>query len=351
MRTLIIGAGAVGSVIGAYMARNGGQVTIADGWFHHVEAIRRHGLRVEAVEQDFAIDVEALHLDELPKFGGADLVVLAGKSYDTRMLALLGRENMHDTTVVMSAQNGMNDCVVSEIVGAERTVGCVVAMAVDLLEAGLVRRTSQADVAALTIGHLRPEHMRDLTPFAEALGALGRVDVAPDIWPERWGKLTLNSMSNGLAGLTGLRSELLWSSENVLDVAIALAHETAMVAAASGVYAAPVLGRITHDTLLDADRRGNPAWCEALNIMREIASVRVGRRGNRASLLQDIEKGRRTEIRHLNGWVAARGAALGVAAPTHAKIVSEIETVERRERPAAGRNADVLVASVRDLYG
>jgi len=49
--------------------------------------------------------------------------------------------------------------------------------------------------------------------------------------------------------------------------------------------------------------------------------------------------------------VAARGAALGVEAPTHTKIVSEVEPVERRERPAAERNADVLVASVRDLYG
>ena len=351
MRTLIIGAGAVGSVIAAYVARDGGEVTVADGWFHHVETIRRHGLRVEAVERDFTVDVDALHLDELRTFGRADLVVLAGKSYDTRMLALLGREHTHATSVVMSAQNGMNDGIVSEIVGAERTVGCVVAMAADLLDAGLVRRTSQADVAALTIGHLRREDTRDLTPFAEVLGGLGRVDLASNIWPERWGKLILNSMSNGLAGLTGLRSGHLWSSDTILDVAIALAHETAMVAAASGVSAAPVLGRIAHGTLLDADRRGNPAWCEVLKTMREIASDRVGKRGNRASLLQDIEKGRRTEIHHLNGWVVATGAALGVATPTHAKMVSEVETVERRERPAAEGNAQDLVASVRRIYG
>src|SRR5689334_21166920 len=112
---------------------------------------------------------------------------------------------------------------------------------------------------------------------------LGRVDLASNIWPERWSKLSINSRSKGLAVLTGLRSAHLWSSDTVLDVAIALAHETAIVASASGVSAAPVRGRIAHGSLFVADRRGNPAWCEVLKTMREIASDRVGKRGNRAS--------------------------------------------------------------------
>ena len=350
MRTLIIGGGAIGSTVAAYLTRAGAAVTMADGWFHHVEAIRRDGLRVEAVEGDLVVAVDAIHLDDLARAGPADLVLIAGKSYDTRLFALLAREHLHDGTIVMSAQNGMNDAQVADIIGADRTEGCVVAMAADLLDAGHVRRTSPESVSALTIGHLRPGDIRDLNLCAELLGALGNVTVVDDLWPERWGKLCLNTMSNAMAGLTGLRSDQLWSDDAILDVVTALAHETATVAAASGVSAAPVLGRIPHRTLLAAARRGNEAWREVLSAMQSVSAERVGKRGNRASLLQDIEKGRRTEIHHLNGWVAKRGHALGVPTPTHARIVSDVETVEAYRRPPAVENAKSLIELVRRTY-
>ncbi|WP_236791966.1 ketopantoate reductase family protein [Amycolatopsis sp. GM8] len=351
MRTLIIGAGAVGSTLGGYLARGGRDVTIADGWPRHVEAVRARGLRVEAVEGDFEVELPAIHLDELAGFGPADLIVVASKSYDTRMMALLAREHLHDGTVVMSAQNGMNDALLASVVGHDRVIACVVALGADLVVPGVVRRSSETSVTPAVFGPLWPgADAGAAARIRDHFLPLGAVKAVNDAWPERWGKLTLNSMSNALAGLAGHRSDTLWTEPLSLDVIVALGHETAMVAEAEGIAAAPVLGRISHATLLEATATSTPAWQEALDQMRRIGDARRGRKSNRASLLQDIEKKRRTEIHYLNGWIAGRGAELGVATGTHLRIVEELRSVEAGERPPALVNVEKLAAEVREWY-
>lgn len=351
MRTLIIGAGAVGSILGGYLARGGRDVTIADGWPQHVEAVRARGLRVEAVEGDFEVEVPAIHLDELAGFGPADLIVVASKSYDTRMMALLAREHLKDGTVVLSAQNGMNDELLGSVVGRDRVVACVVALGADLVAPGVVRRSSETSVTLAIFGPLWPGgELATAEGIRAHFTPLGSVKAVEDAWPERWGKLTLNTMSNALAGLAGLRSDRLWSESLSLDVLVALGHETAMVAKASGIVAAPVLGRISHSALLAATATSTPAWHDVLDQMRQIAGARHGRKSNRASLLQDIEKHRRTEVHYLNGWIATRGAELGVDTPTHLMIVEELRSVEAGERPPALANVEKLAVRVRDWY-
>jgi len=351
MRVLVIGGGGVGSVLAGYLARDGRDVTVADGWFAHIEKIRHSGLVVQAVEGEFVAHPPAIHFDELAGFGCADVIVIAGKSYDTRMLAFLAREHIGAHTVVMSAQNGMNDASVAAIVGDDRMVACVVALGADLMEPGLVRRSSAEDAPSIIIGHLAPGRDRSVIErLGDMFSPLGGVKVVDDAWPERWGKLTLNSMSNALAGLTGLWSDRMWSEPLTLDIIIALGHETASLAEAEGIASAPVLGRIPQSLLIAADSVEGDAWAEVAAEMRAISAERVGKKANRASLLQDIMRGRRTEIDYLNGWIARRGSELGVATPTHARMVDELKSVEAGERPPALDNAVGLAQAVREWY-
>ncbi|MCU1437162.1 MAG: 2-dehydropantoate 2-reductase [Naasia sp.] len=351
MKTLIIGGGAVGSTLAGYLARAGRDVTIADGWFQHVEAVRENGLRVQAVEGDFVTDVRAIHLDELVDYGTADLLLVAGKAFDTRMQALLAREHLHDGTVVMSSQNGMNDAVIGDIVGHDRMVACVVALAADLFEAGAVRRTSDATTGSIVIGHLEQGRDAVVTQrLLEHFEPLGGVRVVDDAWPERWGKLTLNSMSNALAGLTGLWSDRLWSEPMTLDVIIALGHETASVAAAAGIKTAPVLGRIPQDLLVAADSKSGAAWQEAAGIMLGISAERVGKKANRASLLQDVMKGRRTEVDYLNGWIVRKGAELGVPTPVHSMLIEALYPVQVGKIPYEMENARPIAERLGEWY-
>lgn len=351
MKTLIVGSGGVGSIIAAYLARGGRNVTIADGWSEHIETVKESGITIEAVEGDFNVAVDAIHLDELPSYAKADVIVVASKSYDTRTMSLLAREAMHDETVVMSAQNGMNDATVAGVVGVDQTVACVVAFGADLIGPGRSRRTSAINTGSIVIGHLRPGRSRaQLEELFDHFEPLGGVRIADDVWPERWGKLTLNSMSNALAGLTGLMSNNLWSEPKTLDIIIALGHETASVAAADGVAMAPVLGRIPHGLWLEASSSSKPAWGKIAEHMRGVSAERTGAQANRASLLQDIMKGRRTEIDYLNGWVYRKGLELGVEAPTHAMLVSELYPVQRGRTAPSLINASKMSALVEKIY-
>lgn len=351
MKTLVVGSGAVGCIIGGYLACADRDITLADGWFQHIETIRSRGLAIEAVDRDFNIAIDAIHLDQLANYGQADVIIVASKSYDTRMMALLARENMHTETIVMSAQNGMNDDAIASTVGDKHTVACVVAFGADLHNAAVVRRTTPVAAESIIIGHLWPNRSHDqLEMLRQHFEPLGGVRIVDDIWPERWAKLILNSMSNGLAGLTGLMSNALWSDAQVLDVIVALGHETALVAAADGVEVAPVLGRISHRLWLDASSKSNDAWAEIIAIMREVSTERTGSKSNRASLLQDVLKGRRTEIAYLNGWVCSKGALLGVDTPAHAMLVDEVQPIELTLRMPNLSNVDKICTSVRGWY-
>jgi 2-dehydropantoate 2-reductase len=348
-RVGVFGAGAIGSIVGGYLSRAGTDVVLVDQWFHHLDRISRSGLTVTAIEEEFVAHPRIAHLDELPTVGMFDLVVIATKSYDTRWMATLAAPHLLPDGLAISAQNGMNEAALTEVFGAERTVGCVVPMAAELPAPAAVRRTSGQEWGTLALGELDGAGSARVERAAAALAALD-VEVSPDIRAAIWGKLTLNVMSNGLGGLTGYTTHRLWSDDTVLDVAVALAHELALVAAREGVTPAPVLGTIDHALLRDARHVGDAAWGEVKDRMRAVAATRTGDKENKPSLLQDMEKGRRTEIDYLNGWVVGAAAGAGLEAPVNAALVT---AVRDKEAGVGGTGADPhlpLTALARDLY-
>lgn len=352
MKALVLGSGAVGSVIAGFLAREGREIEIVDPWFQHVEAIKENGIRVEAVEEDFISPVAAHNLDDLERIGTADVVIIAPKSYDTTWIARLARDHIADDTVVLSAQNGMNDVTIGNIVGQEHMVGCVVVMACELAGAGHTKRTSDGSYVNLTFGEFGGS---EVTPrvrqLEEFFAPLGYVNSVADIWEERWGKLTLNVMSNGLAGLTNYTTKELWSNPDVIDVLIALGRECALVARARGIQMAPVLQKISHELLIEATGTKTDAWAEVRELLISVAATRTGKRENTPSLLQDIKKSRRTEIEYINGWIAEQAELVGVNAVVNRAIVREVHSVETGKRPPLPANAAPLSALVDEFYG
>jgi 2-dehydropantoate 2-reductase len=352
MRALVLGSGAIGSVIAGFLAREGRDIEIVDPWFQHVEAIKSNGVRVEAVEEDFVTQVPAHHLDELEGLGTYDIVVIAPKSYDTTWMARLATRHIGDDTVVLSAQNGMNDLTIGRIVGQSRMVACVVVMACELVGPGHTKRTSDGNYVSLTFGELGGT---EVTPrvkqVEEFFSPIGKADAVADAWEERWGKLTLNVMSNALAGLTNYTTKELWANPAVIDVLIALGRECALVARERGIHMAPVLQKIPHELLISATSTKTSEWAEVRRLLTSVAATRTGSRENTPSLLQDIKKGRRTEVDYINGWIGREAEAAGIDAVVNRAIVREVRSVELGQRPAAPGNAAPLSALVDEYYG
>jgi len=351
MKTLILGSGAIGSIIAAYLTVEDRDVSIADPWFQHVEKVRTVGLQVQAVDRDFDVRLHALQMDELDQYGTADVVVISCKSYDTRLMALIAREHLHESTVVMSAQNGMNDDRIASIVGRSRMVGSVVVMGGHLLDAGTVRRTSPDAAGSLILGNLYDTNDYMLEQMEDYFSPLGGLRISTNIWPDRWSKLTLNSMSNTMAGLSGLKTSTLWSNQMCLDVIIALGHECALVAQAAGIKMAPVFSSIPHELLLSADKVGNLSWRGVLERMLTVSGTRTGKRSNIPSLLQDVLKGRRTEVHYLNGFVASEGRRMGVATPMNDMLIATFSPIEIGDPEPGLGNVLPLGKAVSEQYG
>lgn len=341
MRVVIIGAGAIGSTAAVRLALAGRDVAVADGWAEHVEAIRERGLRLTGGLGEATVPVEAVTMDRVAELGRADLVLIATKSYDTEAAARLALALVGEDGIVASMQNGMNDAVVARVVGAERTLGCVVNFGGKMLGPG-VAECLGALAPAIEVGSLSAGH----DPRAEEVAAL-LSDIAPAVPTDslaarRWAKLTHNAMFNALAGLTGIPAPPT-GGPVPCQVAVNIAAEAIRVARASGVDATGVLGVTADEYLACAAGEGVAEVHEKL-----VQGALTLPAGARPSLLQDIEKGRRTEIDELNGYIVAAGREVGVPTPFNEAVVAGLTAMVAEGRapdPANLRVFDALLAA------
>ncbi len=317
MRIGIVGAGAIGSIVGGLLTMAGRDVTLVDQWPEHVEAMRTRGLRLSGTCGDHLVPVTALHLHEAQAIAQPfDAVFVAVKAYDTEWATALAVRHLGPDGVVVDFQNGMNDERVAAVAGRERALGCVITIGAGLYEPGHAVRTDRGSVG-FKIGEHDGSETERARRLVEVLNDVAPTRLTTNLWGERWSKLAVNCMANPLAGLSGLGSAEVRSAPGIRRVAIHLAAEVVRVGRAAGYEVEPIYGIAASRFVEAAEGRGLEAVEEEM-----AASVRF-LSGGRPSLLQDVLKGRRTEIDALNGYVAERGRRLGVPTPFNDAVVRE----------------------------
>ncbi|MGC4109312.1 MAG: 2-dehydropantoate 2-reductase [Nocardioides sp.] len=310
-RILVLGGGGIGGLVAGLLSESGSHdVLLADQWPENIEQIRSDGLLIDVRGQSSrTVPVRAIHLHELQRESEPfDAVFVAVKSYDTDWTAALARRHLAEGGVAMSTQNGLNDERVAAAVGLGRTLGVVVTVAGELLGAGHALRADAYEVG-FKVGELDGPVTDRVRHVADLLGEVAVTKTTGNLVGERWAKLATNTMVNAMSGLSGYGAGEVRSMDDTLPVLILLGAETVRVGLASGHDVEPVMGLDPGRFVAAADGVGR----EEL-----IADIRVVARatgGHRASMLQDVLKGRRTEIEDLNGEVARRGAALGIETP------------------------------------
>jgi 2-dehydropantoate 2-reductase len=349
-RIVIVGAGAVGGYLGAHMTHAGHDVTMVDPWPEHVHTMRTKGLSISGMspEESLTVKMQARHLTELQdlvKERPVDIAILAVKSYDTIWAAHMIAQYLSPDGYVVSAQNCVNEERIAGVVGWGRTVGCMVGnnFAVELYEPGAIRRTMPKDgkVPTLEAGEV---HGR-ITPRIETLaGILSSVDLAratTNLWGVRWSKLCVNGMRNGVSAATGLGGNARDRHDRIRRVVVKLAGESVKIGRALGLDLEPI-SKIDPDLWVRASDNEPTAVAELDAII--IASTSGAARSDlqRPSMAQDIAKGRRTEIDYMNGYIAEKGAAAGVPAPTHAALTRIVREVERGQLEAKPENLFAL---------
>lgn len=318
MRILIMGAGAIGGNVGAPLTRAGYDVTLIDQWPAHVDAMKQNGLRVSGTTGDYTVPVKALHLHEAQAIEEPfDAVFLAVKGYDTEWATMFAIRFLKPDGVVVDFQNGINDERVAAVAGRERTLGCVITIGAGLYEPGHVVRTDTA--GSFKIGELDGQDTERARRLVEAVNHAAPTKLTTNLFGERWSKMAVNCMANPLAGLSGLGTTEVRSDPTARRIAIHVGAEVIRVGHAAGYEVEPPMG-IAAQRFVDAAEGKGLAELE-----RDMAAVGAATsRGGRPSLLQDVMRGRRTEIDELNGFVVAEGKRLGVATPFNEAVVREV---------------------------
>jgi 2-dehydropantoate 2-reductase len=312
----IIGAGAIGSVVGGLLAGAGRDVTLVDQWPEHVEAIRAKGLRLSGTIPDRVVPVRALHIHELQSVGEPfDAAFIAVKSYDTEWATALALPYLRRPDgVVVDFQNGLNDERVAAVAGRGRTLGCVITISASLYEPGHALRTDSATLG-FKVGELDGRDTPRARELAAVLSAVAEAKVTTNLAGERWSKLAINCMANPLSGLTGLGTLEVRTRPAIAAVGVCLGAEAILVGRAVGHEVEPIYG-IPVQRYVDA--YGGRGVAE---LLAEIAAIARARGGGQPSLLQDVVKKRRTEIDDLNGHVCAEGRRVGVKTPFNDAVV------------------------------
>ena len=340
-RIVVIGAGAIGGYAGAYMTRAGHDVTLIDAWPEHVEYMRKHGIQLSGLTEAerCSIEVSAVHVTEVQRFAKErpiDIAFVCVKSYDTEWATQLIKPYLAPDGFVVSLQNCINEERIAAIVGWGKTVGCIASLvAAELYQPGHIKRTVPIGGdkhIVYRVGEVHGRVTKRAEEVAELLRSADSAKVTTNLWGERWSKLVVNSMRNGLSAATGLSGNQRDLAEGPRWLSIRLGSEAIRVGQALGFTLERMLG-MEPETLARAGEGSRDALAEIVETLVSGAKKRSDEQ--RPSMAQDMFKRRRTETDFINGYVAARGEEIGVPAPTHVKMNEAVKQVERGERKAS----------------
>ena len=326
-RIAIMGPGAVGSYVGAFLVKNDEDVTFIDMWPEHVETMRKQGLRASGSQGDFTVPVKAMHLTDAQGITEPfDYAFITVKSYDTGWATHFIKRYVKPDGFFVSLQNCWNDPVIGNIVGSDRELGCIAShIEVALWEPGHVIRGGEPGRDHGHVVFRIGEQNGQITPRAKMLAEkLDVVDAAyatDNLWGERWAKLCQNGMGNAISAMSTLGSQDMAQDPRCRLIRIHLAKEGAQVGLAQGLKV--------------VDMNGKPAqmWAEAdkgdvFEELDDFMSQRGGRVNWLASMAQDVKKGRHSEIDYMNGLICQKGREVGVPTPFNDAIVEVMHGID-----------------------
>ena len=341
----IMGAGALGSYVGAFLARDGEDVTLVDMWPEHVETIKQQGLRASGSQGDFTVPIQAVHITDAQAIQEPfDYAIISVKSYDTEWATHFIKRYVAPEGFFVSLQNCWNDPMIGSIVGNGSEVGCIAShIEVALWEPGHVIR---GGAVGRDSGHhvfRVGEQDGRITPrvenVARLLDSIDGAYATDNLWGERWAKLCQNSMGNAISAMSGLGSQDMALDSRCRLIRIHLAKEGAKVGLAMGLNVVDMDGHPA-TTWADADRG---------DVFEELdgdLSNRKGRVNWLASMAQDVKKGRRSEIDQMNGLVSAKGREVSVPTPFNDAIVDAMHGIDDGSLDPGSSNIDLILKAV-----
>lgn len=328
-RYAIYGAGSLGTVLGAYITKNGGQIDLINRNRAHVDALRANGAIIKGTVS-MTVPVTALTPDEMS--GKYDVILLLTKQLLNREVVTFLSGFLAEDGVIVTLQNGLPEPGIAEIVGSHRTMGCVVEWGAALTAPGICTLTSEVDSLSFHMGKMEGISDEKFAEVKALLELMCPVYEESNLIGARWSKLLINATFSGLGTVVGGVFGDVSENKDVRRIAIRCMKECIDVGHAAGAQFAPVQGK--NITALFY-------YKNALKRGFATALLPIAMKKHRAiepSMLQDLKKGKKCEVDAINGVVCEWGAKCGVSTPINDRIVDVIKKCESGELKPEAQN-------------
>ncbi len=328
-RYCIYGAGSLGTVLGAYITKNGGKIDLINRNKAHVSALQEKGARIIGTV-DMTVPVTAYTPDEMT--GKYDVILLMTKQLHNKEVVTMLKDFLTETGVIVTLQNGIPEPGIAEIVGADHTMGCTVEWGATLSAPGECTLTSDPDSLSFHMGKMEGITDEQFKMVTDLLELMCPVHAEDNLIGARWSKLLINATFSGLGTVVGgVFGDVSETKEN-REIAVMCMKECIDVGHAAGATFAPVQGK---DITKLFYYKGALKKAFALFLM-PIAMKK--HRAIEPSMLQDLKHGKPCEIDAINGVVCEWGRKCNVPTPVNDRIVEVVKKIQNGELKAEAAN-------------
>ncbi len=328
-RNAIYGAGSLGTVLGAYITKNGGQVDLINRNKAHVEILNTKGAKIIGTV-DMTVPVKAITPEQME--GKYDVIVLLTKQLFNKDVVTILKDFLSENGVIVTLQNGIPEPGIAEIVGANHTMGCAVEWGAALIEPGVCELTSAPDSLSFHMGKLDGITDEQVKMVKDLLELMCPVHEEENLMGARWSKLLINATFSGLGTVVGGVFGDVSEDKDAQKVAIRCMKECIDVGHATGTEFAPVQGKNIVGLFYYKGAIKRALGCMLLPIaMKKHRLIEP-------SMLQDLKKGKPCEIDAINGVVCEFGRKHNIPTPINDKIVEIIKKIQNGELKAEKAN-------------
>lgn len=319
---LVWGAGAIGGTLGAYWARAGQSVKLVDIDSEHVVACRTRGLTIEGPVREFCQTVPSVTPDELN--GVYDRIVLAVKAQATENAVRSLLPHLTDGGFILSAQNGLNERVIANLAGEQRTMGAFVNFGADWIAPGRILFGNRGAVVVGEIDNTR----RERTEKMHALLKIFEPDalLTDEIWAYLWAKMGYGAMLFATA-LTSDSMTVNFADTGRGAALMGLAREVMRTAKAEGVTPKPFNGFEPTAFMPEASDEA------ALKSLADLAEFNSRTAKTHSGIYRDLAvRRRKTEVDQQLGVVAEIASGQGIDTPLLCRLIELIHDIEEGRR-------------------
>lgn len=325
MRAALMGVGSLGTIMGALIAKNGGDITLIDANKAHVDAMNEKGATVTGKMELQAIPVKAIVPEQMD--GIYDIVILLAKqTYNDvalkQLLPYLGADSL-----VCTLQNGIPEETVANLIGKERTVGGVVGWGASFRGPGVSELTSDVSAMRFEIGEIDGKKTERIEQVSKILNLVGTCVVVDNLMGIRWAKVIQNATLSGMSAALGVTYAEILDNEKATACAAYVGNEIVQIVRKIDIELEDLVPGWSYYSLAFKDQEGLEM---AKSWLREYFTPH---RPLKASMLQDMEKGIKCEIDHIVGICSQWGKKVGVATPICDTIVAIVKDFESGKIP------------------